>query len=274
MQKEAMLTAVEQSPRAVAAGDKEAWLDMFSELAVIEDPVGSAPHISSIFDAKSGRRGNDALSRFYNTFIAGNRIEFLTDKDYVAGNKVLRDLALRLEVNGMQATVPMHLLYELVSEQDELKVQRLSAHWEFLPISRQMVSSNVGGMLGYSQRLLKGLGFWGVMGFLRALRSVGATGKQTVARFVAANNSRQLVEIQQLFASRAQGIAFPADSVFITPQQFIDKKIQLTASKLIAAGNRVSCSLELRQGEEIRAGAALFEFDWKTRKLDKLQIFS
>jgi hypothetical protein len=274
MQKEAMLTAVEQSPRAVAAGDKEAWLDMFSELAVIEDPVGSAPHISGIFDARSGRRGNAALVRFYNTFIDGNRIEFLVDKDYVVGNQVLRDLALKLEVNGMQATVPMHLLYELVSEQGELKVRRLSAHWEFFPMSRQMMSSNIGGMLGYSRRLIKELGFSGVSGFLRAVRSVGETGKQTVLRFVAANNARQIAEIDKLFDCEAQGIAFPTDSAFVTPQQFLDEQIHLTATKLIAAGNRVSCSLELRQGEEIRPGAALFEFDWKTKKLDKLQIFS
>ena len=273
MQREAMIAAVEQSPMAVAAGDKEAWLRMFSELAVIEDPVGSAAHVSGVFDVKSGRRSNDVLSRFYDAFIEGNRIEFLIDQDYVVGNRVLRDLALKLEVNGMQATVPMHLMYELVLEKAEFKVQRLSAHWEFFPMSRQMMSSNKGGMLGYSRRLLKELGFTGVMGFMRAVRSVGETGKQTVIQFVGANNSSQLSAIESLFDTKARGITSPADSSFVTPRQFLSQELQLTASKLISAGNRVSCSLQIQRGEELSSGAALFEFNWKTRKLDSVSLF-
>ena len=273
MQREAMIAAVAQSPRAVAAGDKAAWLSMFSELAVIEDPVGSAAHISGVFDAKSGRCSNDVLSRFYDTFIEGNRIEFLTDKDYVVGNKVLRDIALKLEVNGMQATVPMHLMYELVMEQAEIKVQRLSAHWEFFPMSRQMMSSNVGGMLGYSLRLLKGLGFTGVIGFMRAVRSVGEAGKQSALQFVRANNSRQPKEVESLFDTNARGITSPVDGSFVTPRQFLSQELQLTASKLISAGNRVSCSLQIQRGEELISGAALFEFNWKTRKLDSVRFF-
>jgi len=273
MQTEAMIAAVEQSPRAVAAGDKDAWLSMFSELAVIEDPVGSAAHISAVFDGKSGRRRNDALSRFYDAFIEGNRIEFITDKDYFLGNKVLRDLALKLEVNGMQATVPMHLVYDLVLEKAEIRVQRLSAHWEFFPMSRQMMSSNVGGMLGYSRRLLKVLGFSGVMGFVRAVRSVGESGKQTVFQFVGANNSRQPGEFENLFDTQARGIVSPDDCSFVTPREFLSREMKLTASKLISAGSLVSCSLQIQRGEKLSSGAALFEFNWKTRKLDSVSFF-
>ena len=140
-------------------------------------------------------------------------------------------------------------------------------------MSRQMMSSNMGGMLGYSRRLLKELGFTGVMGFLRAIRSVGEAGKQTVLQFVRANNSRRLSETESLFDNQAQGVACPADSSFVTPRQFLSQELQLTASKLISAGNRVSCSLQIQRGEELCSGAALFEFNWKTRKLDSVSLF-
>lgn len=268
-----MLAVVEQSPRAVAAQDRQAWLGMFSQLAVIEDPVGSAPHISGIFDPVSGRRGDDALRRFYNTFIEGNRIEFVIANDIVVGNKVLRDLALKLEVNGMQATVPMHLVYELVFEQKELKVQRLSAHWEFFPMSRQMMNSNLWGMLAYSKKLIQQLGFSGVMGFMRAARSVGEQGKQAVADFIAASNANQLSALEDLFDPQCSGIVFEGDSALMSLPDFGLLDTQLTTSKLIAAGNRVSCSLQMERDGRVQAGAGLFEFNWKTRKLDKVRFF-
>ena len=267
-----MLAVVEQSPRAVAAGDKQAWLAMFSELAIIEDPVGSAPHISSIYDVKSGRRNNDVLSRFYDAFIQGNRIEFILEQDFVVGNKVLRDLALRLEVNGMQAMVPMHILYELVSERGELKIQRLAAHWEFYPMSLQMMKSNIKGMLGYSNRLTRGLGFSGIMGFMRAVRSVGDKGKASVQEFVESNNSTHSGGLESLFDYGA--VLYFGDGASESPEEFLSRKLDLTASKLIAAGNCVSCSLQIQEGTHVYPAAALFEFNWRSRKIDNVRFFS
>lgn len=268
-----MLEAVEQSPIAVAAQDRDGWLEMFARIAIIEDPVGSAPHISGIYDRVAGRRGDDALCRFYDTFIDGNHIEFLVEKDYVMGNKVLRDLALKLQVNGMQATVPMHLLYELIAERGELKVQRLAAHWEFLPMTRQMLGSNWRGMLGYANRLIRRLGIAGVLGFSKAMRSVGGNGKALVAAFIEANNAQNLTGLEALFDPRARGIAFADDEEPRPPSQFLHKGVHLSASKLLSAGNRVSCSLQIEQSGHRRSGAALFEFNWKTRKIDSVQCF-
>lgn len=273
MDRAAMLETVEQSPRAVLAQDRKAWLNMFAQLAVIEDPVGSAPHISGIFDPYSGRRGNDALCRFYDTFIDGNHIEFLVDADYVVGNKVLRDLALKLEVNGMHATVPMHLLYELVPENEELKVQRLAAHWEFFPMSRQMMNSNWKGMLGYSRKLISGLGVAGVLGFTRAMRSVGSNGKQLVTAFIEANNTQHIGRLEALFDSRARGVVYEDDGSYLTPSDFLALGTHLHGTKLICAGNRISCSLEIERNGQLRNAAALFEFNWQSRKIDNVQFF-
>jgi hypothetical protein len=52
------IETVMKSPAAVAAHDKAAWLSIFAELSVVEDPVGSKPHINGAFDARSGPRAN------------------------------------------------------------------------------------------------------------------------------------------------------------------------------------------------------------------------
>ena len=75
------LVAVGGSPAAVAAHDKEGWLSLFTPSAVVNDPVGSAPH-----------RGPAQLSRFYDTFIAPNTIGFQVNHDVVCGASVLRDV--------------------------------------------------------------------------------------------------------------------------------------------------------------------------------------
>lgn len=267
------LAVVEQSPRAVAAGDKAAWLGMFSRLAIVEDPVGSAPHISGVFDAYSGRRGNDALSRFYDTFIDGNSISFVCDRDFVVGKQVMRDLALQLEVNGMQATVPMHLMYDLAEEDGALKVQRLSAHWEFFPMSQQMMKSNVAGMAGYSVKLVRGLGLAGVMGFMRAVRSVGRNAKLSVHRFIQANNAGDAATAAALFDGNNQGVFWPANAHAMDAAEFVAVGTCISAKKLIVAGNRVSCSLEITLGDTRRAGVAVFDVNWKSRLFDKVSIY-
>ena len=41
---EELLELVNRSPAAVAIHDKQAWLELFSRAAVVQDPVGTAPH--------------------------------------------------------------------------------------------------------------------------------------------------------------------------------------------------------------------------------------
>ncbi len=42
------LTVVEKSPAAVALHDKAAWLSLFARYNIVEDPVGSRPHLSGV----------------------------------------------------------------------------------------------------------------------------------------------------------------------------------------------------------------------------------
>ena len=102
----------------MAAHDKQAWLGIFARDCVVEDPVGSAPHVSSSSGSDDGHGRNSPLSRFYDTFIAANDIRFLVQRDIVCGLHVVRDLSLEITMSpDVCVCVPMHLLYEL-TEQD------------------------------------------------------------------------------------------------------------------------------------------------------------
>ena len=84
------LALIEKSPAAVAVQNKAAWMDIFARYSLVEDPVGSTPHLSGVYDCRQGYRGRERLSRFYDTFIAPNKIRFQVDRDTVCGLHVVR----------------------------------------------------------------------------------------------------------------------------------------------------------------------------------------
>ena len=58
---------------AIEARDREGWLALFTEDAVVEDPIGP-----SMFDPEGlGHRGKDAIGKFFDNVIAPNdKIKF------------------------------------------------------------------------------------------------------------------------------------------------------------------------------------------------------
>ncbi|MBK6288403.1 MAG: nuclear transport factor 2 family protein [Gammaproteobacteria bacterium] len=171
----AVLAFVERSPAAVARHDRAAWIALFAADCVIEDPVGSRPHIAG------DRR---VIERFYDTFIEPNIIEFRHGRDYVAGLQVLRDLSLEIRMAPrVVIRVPMYLVYELCREGGELRIRRLAAHWELRPMLMQLLRCGIRGLppaLALGWRMIRLQGPGGTLGFMRAWRSVGTAGKSAV----------------------------------------------------------------------------------------------
>ncbi|WP_369027938.1 nuclear transport factor 2 family protein, partial [Nocardia farcinica] len=52
-----LLAAVQASPRAVAAHDRQTWVGLFTADATVRDPVGARPHT-----------GRAAIEKFFDTF--------------------------------------------------------------------------------------------------------------------------------------------------------------------------------------------------------------
>ena len=72
------------SMTAVEAADPDAWVALFAEDAVVEDPVGP-----SAFDPEGkGHRGHDAIRAFYDNVISMGRVSFAIRESYAAGHEV------------------------------------------------------------------------------------------------------------------------------------------------------------------------------------------
>jgi len=93
------LALVKASPEAVAQHDKTAWLNLFTTDALVNDPVGSKPHV-----------GHAQIGRFYDSFIAPNKITFAPEHDTVCGDTVVRDLTIvTILLTGLTVPVATHI---------------------------------------------------------------------------------------------------------------------------------------------------------------------
>jgi hypothetical protein len=276
--RQALIDITQQSPEAVSAHDRAAWMSLFARYNMIEDPVGSRPHHSGGFDVVSGVRGNGPLGRFYDTYIAPNQIIFHVVRDVVCGNNVVRDLHLEINMSDeVGIKVPMHALYEMIDQGGEFKIVRLAAHWELLEMVKQLSGAGMAAvpvLASLSWRMLSIQGPSGILGFMRGLGGVGAGGKSAVEKFVKSLNNQQHSAVKLLFSASNQGVEFPHDEASLTPSEFTEQfSGQLTVNKLLSAGYVTSCSFELAQEGGKKCGVAFFEFNAKNRKIDTVKFY-
>lgn len=246
--KNAVLAAVQRSPQAVAAGDREAWLSLFSRYHVLEDPVGSRPHVGGLYDCRSGRRGRGPLERFHDAFIAPNRIRFHVAADLVCGLHAVRDLEIEIGMAaGVEVRVPMHLLYELVPEAGELKIQRLAAHWELPAMLGELLRPDpacLRALAGNSLNVLRAQGLPGLAGFGRALFSVGSAGRRQVQALLSALQGGDAEAV----ARACPGVELADSGQRLGAAEACALLRDLDCPKLLVAGDVVSASLRLMDG--------------------------
>jgi len=90
----------QRSMAAVEAGDRAAWLSLFAEDAVVEDPVGP-----SAFDPEGrGHRGPEAIAAFYDNVIGANEsITFDIRQSFLCGDEVANVGTIRIAFGGGSA---------------------------------------------------------------------------------------------------------------------------------------------------------------------------
>jgi hypothetical protein len=256
------LALVERSPAAVAAHDKSAWLALFARNNVVEDPVGSAPHVTA---PVRGQAPRDRLSRFYDTFIAPNTIRFHVARDCCRGLQVMRDLTIEIAMSERVVVhVPVHLLYELVVEEGVLKIRRLAAHWELGPMLKQQAASGwsfLGVGCASAGRMLRHLGVAGTAGFMRALSGVGEEGKARAARFARAFSAGAASDLAALFASPDALTVFSSEGPPLSIGELASCGGSMRLSKILAAGSAVTATVDFEVDGQRRKGVALFELD-------------
>jgi steroid delta-isomerase len=116
--------AGQRSRAAVHARDKAAWLEVFAEDAVVEDPVGP-----SVYDPEgNGHRGREAISAFWDMAIAPtDRIEFNFRDTFQCGNEEANIGEIVITMAGHQVTAEGVFTYR-VNRAGQMVALR--AYWE------------------------------------------------------------------------------------------------------------------------------------------------
>lgn len=115
----------EASMAAVEAGDRQQWLSLFDEDAVVEDPVGP-----SAFDPEGhGHRGPAAIAAFYDKVIGVNEsIRFTVHRSHLCGDEVANVGVIRITLAGGSA-VEVEGVYTYRRSPGG-KIAALRAYWE------------------------------------------------------------------------------------------------------------------------------------------------
>lgn len=262
---------VNASPEAAARHDKEIWLSLFARQAVIEDPVGTAPHW------RGNGEGIGALERFYETFIAPNDITFHVHRDIIAGKTMIRDVTIEIVSHvGLTSRVHTYILYELTQEDGRLKIARLAAYWELFPMIKHVVGGGLPGikmMINLSWRMLRIEGIVGVLGYMSGYKGIGHRGKDTVDHFVAAVNACAFESLEDLF-DPGTTIDFPVNGLTYSPSSLspvFDGSLNVT--DLISAGMATAFRFETESKNPPQNGIGLFEFHVKSKRIKRARIF-
>jgi len=115
--------AGERSRAAAAAHDKQAWLALFADNAIVEDPIGP----SHLDPEGNGHRGKEAIARFYDIAIAPSELTFHFEKTYQCGNEEANVGRVVIVAGGYRVTAEGVFTYRV---DDHGKITALRAYWE------------------------------------------------------------------------------------------------------------------------------------------------
>jgi ketosteroid isomerase-like protein len=113
-----------RSMTAVEAGDRETWLGLFADDALIEDPIGPSP-----FDPEGkGHRGLEAIGRFWDETISKMPVHLHVRESYATGNECANVATITLAMpDGSRAVVEGVFTYRI---DDDGRLTALRAYWE------------------------------------------------------------------------------------------------------------------------------------------------
>lgn len=258
-----------RSPEIAAQHDKEAWLALYSDDAVVEDPVGTpASH-------KGRRRGRlgDELGRFYEAFIAPSGIKMSTRLDIVSDRYVFRavDIHTTNLRTGLEMKVPANLLYEIIPADRGSAIRRMQAHWELSRMSRMLMSK---GSLGFrtiavmNWSMLRAFGPKWLMAYFKASqKGVGRAGKQLLERLV----NEVGHDGSSVFSSDA--IVELPGGIKASAPAFLEGCSSLEVRDLLASGPTVSGLASLDWGARTHEAGFVAELDEDGVRVHRLRLF-
>ncbi len=116
-----------RSRAAVAAGDRDGWLALFTEDAVVADPIGPSP-----FDPEGkGHHGRERIAAFYDSVIANSEaIKFEFTESYLCGDEAAEVGIIRTTLAGGTHEAVVRGVYTYRSD-GAGKIAALRTYWVF-----------------------------------------------------------------------------------------------------------------------------------------------
>jgi Nuclear transport factor 2 (NTF2) domain len=256
--REEMLTVVERSPAAAGAHDREEWVGLFTDDGIVNDPVGSRPHV-----------GPAEIGRFYDTFIGPRNVTFHRDVDVLWDHSVVRDLELEVEMSQkVTLRVPVFIRYDLHECGGDLKIARLSAYWELPGMITQFLRCGVAaGPAGVrlTMALLRNQGIRGTVGFAAGFRRVGRAAATVVGSFLEAASRGDVGDARRLLDPHASVVVLGDD---VCVESIVGQLGGVRAGKLVAAGDTVAVALTVGD----RKGVGFFVFGAKRGPISAVEV--
>jgi len=108
--------------------DKQGWLGLYAEDAIIEDPIG----VSMIDPEGNGHRGPAAREAFWDNFIAPASIDIEIFQSFAAGNEVANhiEITTTIDMGDGKALVQKVIGIFTYHVNEEGKLLSLRGYWE------------------------------------------------------------------------------------------------------------------------------------------------
>ena len=113
------------------AKDKQNWLDLFAEDAIVQDPIGQSP-LDPVGD---GHKGKEAIEKFYDTVIANGNIEFNILESIPCADECANFAQIVNVVGDVKIETQMIVIYRVNSND---KIVSLRAFWDYQKMEDQL----------------------------------------------------------------------------------------------------------------------------------------
>ena len=113
------------------AKDKQNWLDLFAEDAIVQDPIGKSP----LDPVGEGHKGKEAIEIFYDTVIANGNIEFNILESIPCADECANFAEIKNIVGDETIETKMIVIYRVNSDD---KIVSLRAFWDYQKMEDQL----------------------------------------------------------------------------------------------------------------------------------------
>ena len=118
------LELAETSLALTKAGDRDGWLALFEDDAVVQDPVGPSPTDPS----GQGHQGIEAIAKFHDSVISGvQNFEYAIERAYTGGDEVA--VVVNFQITGAGGSLDMDLV-NIYKRSPNGKLASLRSFWD------------------------------------------------------------------------------------------------------------------------------------------------